>query len=114
MKDIETGEKITLDTYVLIIDGNGERVSMNHNTFIYEIDSNRDYFNTISEEMSLEEFCENHLLCTYEVRNIFTDEIEKGGDGKEVVYPFLYLPKKAEGFKKTLEHFAIKEKISIN
>lgn len=109
MKDIETGKEIFFDTYVFIVKEEGVGVPMNHSTFQKEIDKNKGYLseNPVSGDDLVEQFLEEYLPCTYEVRELLTDKIIKS-------YPLLYIPKNGVGFRKTLEYFLDLEKIKIN
>ncbi len=115
MKDIETGEEIFQDNYVVIINTENESVELNHDTFCNQIEINKEYNQSYSEDTTLEEFEADHMICRYEVRdqegNVLRDEEKKGSPLHQ--YPF-FIARNGPGFKKTLEYFATKEKISLN
>jgi hypothetical protein len=116
MKDIETGEEIVLENYVVLVDQDGEVVTMNHYTFMEHVEKNKEYNNNYLDDASLDQFYRDYFPCTYEVRDSDGNILEtQDDDGEKTLhqYPF-YIPKDGVGFKKTLEHFLNAEKIKLN
>lgn len=108
MKDIETGETIGMDTLISIGFEKDNRVYMEISTFSKEIGRYNKTSLTSSEmnKLSLKDVFDKYILLNYDNR----DQLDNVLDGPNPIF----LLKEGEVFKKTIEYFATKERISIN
>lgn len=99
MRDIETGETITLDTYISIGYEKDNRVYVNQGTFVRETGKKGPL--DVSKLTD-----DNYLLLNFD---------ERDGDGNVLEGPNpIVLLKEGDAFKKTIEHFVNKGIKKIN